>query len=112
MNHVLVLPDLAKYVKISSDLVTADHESEVLPIPKCYFARFEGGESSNDMIIMENLEKKDFMFNTNVEDETINKAHVEIVIREIAKLHAISYCAKVSFMFFCLLASFNKLESS
>lgn len=92
-----VLPDLAKHVRSESDMVTGDHEAEVLPIPKCFFARFEtGGSSKDDMIIMENLEAQGFAFHTNVENEAINKAHVEMVMREIAKLHAISYCMKVN----------------
>ena len=47
-------------------------------------------------IIMENLEHRGFVFIANGSDEQLNKVHVEIVIREIAKLHAISYCLKVS----------------
>ena len=63
-----VLPDLAKHVRSESDMVTGDHEAEVLPIPKCFFARFEtGGSSKDDMIIMENLEAQGFAFHTNVE---------------------------------------------
>ena len=91
-----VLPALARYTLAENKSVSGDHVSDILPIPRCYFTRCEGGEASkDDMIIMENLEKKGFVFITNGEDEEMNKAHVEIVIREIAKLHAISYCMKV-----------------
>ena len=91
-----VLPALARYTLAENKSVAGDHVSDILPIPRCYFTRCEGGEASkDDMIIMENLEKKGFIFITNGDDEEINKAHVEIVIREIAKLHAISYCMKV-----------------
>ena len=38
--------------------------------------------------------KQEFVFRENG-DETTNKAHVEMVMREIAKFHAISYCMKV-----------------
>ena len=84
-----------------SHLVKGELDADVLPIPRCYFTRCEGRDSSKeDMIIMENLEERGFVFITNGDDEDLNKAHVEIVIREIAKLHAISYCLKVSLPLF------------
>ena len=54
-----VLPALANFVRAESEWVTGDQESDILPIPRCYFSRCEGGETvREDMIIMENLEKK------------------------------------------------------
>ena len=50
------------------------------------------------MIIMENLLQQGFVFIENG-DDTTNKAHVEIVMREIAKFHAVSYCMKVRAIF-------------
>ena len=92
-----VLPALASFVRRESSLVAGELEAEVLAVPRCYFTRCEGGEAAkDDMIIMENLEHRGFVFIANGSDEQLNKVHVEIVIREIAKLHAISYCLKVS----------------
>ena len=96
--YSLVLPALANFVRQESSLVKGELDADVLPIPRCYFTRCEGRDSKDskeDMIIMENLEERGFIFITNGDDEFLNKAHVEIVIREIAKLHAISYCLKV-----------------
>lgn len=96
--YSLVLPALANFVRQESSLVKGELDSDVLPIPRCYFTRCDGRDSKDskeDMIIMENLEERGFIFITNGDDEYLNKAHVEIVIREIAKLHAISYCLKV-----------------
>ena len=94
--YSLVLPALANFVRQESALVKGELDADVLPIPRCYFTRCEGRDSpKEDMIIMENLEERGFIFITNGDDEYLNKAHVEIVIREIAKLHAISYCLKV-----------------
>ena len=42
-----------------------------------------------DMIIMENLLRQGFVFRENG-DETTNKAHVEMVMQEIAKFHVIN----------------------
>ena len=90
-----VLPDLAKFIKTETELVTGEHEADILPIPRCYFTRCDGGDlTRDDMVIMENLEKRGFIFINNGQDESINRAHVETVIREIAKLHAISFCMK------------------
>ena len=94
--YSLVLPDMASFVLS----VTACDETEVLPVPRCYFSRCEGGEQSKeDMIIMENLLQQGFVFRENG-DDTTNKAHVEMVMREIAKFHAISYCMKVRISIF------------
>ena len=96
--YSLVLPALSNFVRQESSLVKGELDSDVLPIPRCYFTRCEGGDTSKeDMIIMENLEEKGFIFITDGDDEFLNKAHVEVVIREIAKLHAISYCLKVRY---------------
>ena len=102
--YSLVLPDMASYVVSGaacyySSGTTSCDSWDVLPIPRCYFSRCEGGEQSReDMIIMENITEKGFVFIDNGGDHT-NKAHVEIVMREIAKFHAISYCMKVSIPF-------------
>ena len=94
--YSLVLPALTNFVRQESSLVKGELDSDVLPIARCYFTRCEGGDTSKeDMIIMENLEDRGFIFIKNGDDENLNKAHIEIVIREIAKLHAISYCLKV-----------------
>ena len=84
--YSLVLPDMASFVLS----VTACDETEVLPVPRCYFSRCEGGEQSKeDMIIMENLLQQGFVFRENG-DDTTNKAHVEMVMQEIAKFHVIN----------------------
>ena len=97
--HTIII--IFHFVDKYSHLVKGELDADVLPIPRCYFTRCEGRDSSKeDMIIMENLEERGFVFITNGDDEDLNKAHVEIVIREIAKLHAISYCLKVSLPLF------------
>ena len=97
--YSVVLPDMASYVVsgASQDL----HPWDVLPIPRCYFSRCEGGDQSkDDMVILENIRQQGFIFIENG-DHLVNKAHVEIVMREIAKFHAISYCMKVSSLAHC-----------
>ena len=92
--YSLVFKEMANYVKKQSFILYANHESEVLSIPKCYFSRCGGeGQTKEDMIIMENLLQKGFSFIEH-SDMTMNKVHVEMAIREIAKFHAITYCMK------------------
>ena len=91
--YSLVLPHMARYVV--SGATCGPDTCDVLPIPRCYFSRCEGGEQTrDDMVILENILQQGFIFIENG-DVLANKAHVEIVMREIAKFHAISYCMKV-----------------
>ena len=89
--YSVVFIDMANYVRNESFILYAHHESDVLSIPKCYFSRYQG--SKDDMIIMENLLERGFSF-IEQSDTQLNKVHVEMTIREIAKFHAITYCMK------------------
>ena len=94
--YSLVLPHMARYVV--SGATCGPDTCDVLPIPRCYFSRCEGGEQTrDDMVILENILQQGFIFIENG-DVLANKAHVEIVMREIAKFHAISYCMKVKLL--------------
>ena len=91
-----VFVDMSNYVKSQGVLPSSYHESEIVDIPKCFYAHWSGeeGQTKEDMIIMENLLQQGFVFRENG-DQATNKVHVEMVMREIAKFHAISYCMKV-----------------
>ena len=92
--YSVVFLDMANYVRKQSFILYANHESDVLSIPKCYFSRCHGdGHTKDDMIIMENLLEKGFSFIEHG-DMALNRGHVEMTIREIAKFHAITYCMK------------------
>ena len=89
-----VFSDMADFVRTESSIIYAKHPSDVLSIPKCYFSRSHGeGQAKDDLIIMENILEKGFSF-IDMGDEYMNKIHVEMIVREIAKFHAISYCMK------------------
>ena len=88
-----VFVDMSNYVKAQGVLPSSYHESEIVDIPKCFYAHWSGeeGQTKEDMIIMENLIPLGFVF-ISQGDISSNKLHVDLVVREIAKFHAISYC--------------------
>ena len=88
-----VFVDMSNYVKSQGVLPSSYHESEIVDIPKCFYAHWSGeeGQTKEDMIIMENLIPLGFVF-ISQGDISSNKLHVDLVVREIAKFHAISFC--------------------
>ena len=88
-----VFVDMSNYVKAQGVLPSSYHESEIVDIPKCFYAHWSGeeGQTKEDMIIMENLIPLGFVF-ISQGDISSNKQHVDLVVREIAKFHAISFC--------------------
>ena len=89
-----VFVDMANFVKKRGVIPINYHESEIVDIPKCFYTKWSAdSQVKDDMIIMENLIPKGFVFIENGDLE-INKLHVNLAIREIAKFHAISFCMK------------------
>ena len=89
-----VFVDMANFVKKQGVIPFDYHESEIVDIPKCFYARWSAdSQVKDDMIVMENLIPKGFVFIAHGDME-INKLHVNLAIREIAKFHAISFCMK------------------
>ena len=53
-----VFKDMSNFVKAQGVMPSNYHESEIVDVPKCYYAKLSGeekGEGKEDMIIMENL---------------------------------------------------------
>ena len=59
-----VFVDMSNHVKSQGVMPSNYHESEIVDIPKCFYANWSGEEGQNkeDMIIMENLIPKGFVF--------------------------------------------------
>lgn len=59
-----VFVDMSNYVKAQGVLPSSYHESEIVDIPKCFYAHWSGeeGQTKEDMIIMENLIPQGFVF--------------------------------------------------
>ena len=59
-----VFVDMSNFVKSRGVMPSDYHESEIVDIPKCFYAHWSGdeGEAKEDMIIMENLIPKGFAF--------------------------------------------------
>jgi len=90
-----VFHDMANFVR-SESIVSLNccKDSEVIDIPRCYYTRWAGEDNvKEDLIILENLYPQGFRFAIG-QDSGLNRRHAELVIRELAKFHAISYCMK------------------
>jgi len=90
-----VFHDMANFVR-SESIVSLNccKDSEVIDIPRCYYTRWAGEDNvKEDLIILENLYPQGFRFAVG-QDNGLNRRHAELVIRELAKFHAISYCMK------------------
>ena len=70
-----VFVDMSNFVKSRGVMPSDYHESEIVDIPKCFYAHWSGeeGEGKEDMIIMENLIPKGFAF---INGATINNNKV------------------------------------
>ena len=81
-----VFVEMSNYVKSQGVLPSSYHESEIVDIPKCFYAHWSGeeGQAKEDMIVMENLIPLGFVFISHG-DISSNKLHVDLVIREISK---------------------------
>lgn len=90
-----VFHDMANFVRRASVISLNCKDSEVIDIPRCYYTRWAGDDDNmkEDLIILENLYPKGFSFAVN-QDDGLDRRHSELVIRELAKFHAISYCMK------------------
>ena len=73
-----VFVDMSNFVKSRGVMPSDYHESEIVDIPKCFYAHWSGdeGEGKEDMIIMENLIPKGFAFINGAE---VNNNKVEII---------------------------------
>jgi len=89
-----VFHDMANYVRKESVITLNCKDSEVIDVPRCYYTRWAGDDNiKEDLIILENLYPQGFMFAVG-QDSGLNRRHAELVIRELAKFHAISFCMK------------------
>ena len=73
-----VFVDMSNFVMSRGVMPSDYHESEIVDIPKCFYAHWSGeeGEGKEDMIIMENLIPKGFAF---INGATINNNKVRII---------------------------------
>ena len=73
-----VFVDMSNFVKSRGVMPSDYHESEIVDIPKCFYAHWSGeeGEGKEDMIIMENLIPKGFAF---IVGATINNDKVGVI---------------------------------
>ena len=63
-----VFIDMSNFVKSQGVIPSNYHESEIVDVPKCYYAKLSGDEAGcmkDDMIIMENLIPQGFTFISN-----------------------------------------------
>ncbi|XP_040564435.1 uncharacterized protein [Lepeophtheirus salmonis] len=89
-----VFHDMANYVRRESVVCLSCKDSEVMDIPRCFYTKWAGDDNvKEDLIILENLYPQGFMFAFN-QDSGLDRRHAELVIRELAKFHAISFCMK------------------
>lgn len=96
--YASVFVAMANFVKSQGIIHNNFHESEIVDIPKCYYTRWSlENNVKDDMIIMENLIPKGFVFIDQGwvgEGGEQQEAHVDLTVKEVAKLHAISFCMK------------------
>ena len=99
-----VFVDMSNFVKSQGVMPSDYHESEIVDIPKCFYAHWSGdeGEAKEDMIIMENLIPKGFAF--------INGAEVnnnKVIIIGILAYTIVCNCLRLTST-----SQFGKLQNS
>ena len=87
-----VFIDMSNFVKSQGVIPSNYHESEIVDVPKCYYAKLSGDEAGcmkDDMIIMENLIPQGFTFisNGNNSSSKVNTTWNRSVSSNIYKTH-------------------------
>ena len=82
-----VFVDMSNYVKSKGVMPSNYHESEIVDIPKCFYAHWSGdeaGQTKEDMIIMENLIPRGFVFITHgdISSNKVNGGNKNFTMRK------------------------------